>query len=93
MTGLTLRVVHRHEGGPPRLAVAVGRRVSPRAVDRNRVARRLRAALQHELSSLTPGVDLLFVPTTPARAYTWEHVTRAVHALLERARVLKQHEA
>lgn len=87
---LTLRVVQRTNGGPPRIAIAVSRRVSRQAVERNHVARRLREAVWREVPRLRPAVDLLFTPSAPAREYSWERTHQDVRALLQRAGLLQK---
>lgn len=86
---LTLRVVDRGDREPPRVAVAVGRHVSVRAVDRNTVTRRIRAALRHELPHVRRGVDLRFSASARAAAYSWEQVVSDVRDALTRAGLLR----
>lgn len=49
----------RNTVGKTRFAVVVGTKVSKRAVDRNRVRRRIRSAIEKHLSSLAPGFDIM----------------------------------
>lgn len=82
-----LRVFRRGESGPPRVLVAVGRRVSTRAVDRNRVTRWIREALREELLSVRSGIDLSISATAPEREYRWRVVVAELRRLLTRAGV------
>lgn len=71
-----------------RLGISVGRRVG-KAVVRNLVKRRVREAVRHRLSSLRPGLDLVFIARAPAAAAAWPVLSSAIDELLRRARVLQ----
>lgn len=85
---LTLRVVQRGDDGPPRIAIAVGRRVSRRAVDRNQITRWLREGVRTVLPQLRGGVDLYFSATATTSTYSFAVCQGEVRSLLERARFL-----
>lgn len=85
---LTLHVARRGEGGVPKIAVVVGRRVSKRAVDRHRVARWIRESVRSELSHLPPKVDFIVSATAPNERYSFAAVFKEVLALLRRAGLL-----
>lgn len=85
---LTGRFVRRSDVAPTRIAVVVGRRVSRRAVDRHRVARWLRAALQPHLAALRPGLDLTLTATAPFAAYSSPRCREEVARLLAQAHLL-----
>lgn len=87
---LTLKAFFRRDDQPPRIAVVVGRNVSRRAVDRNRVARWLREAVREELPRLVAGVDLRVAATAPFATYSFQQCGADVHELFLRARVLGQ---
>ncbi|MCF7845847.1 MAG: ribonuclease P protein component [Candidatus Peribacteraceae bacterium] len=45
----------------PRIAVIVGKKLSPRAVDRNRIRRRLREIARNHLEQIPSDIDLLVI--------------------------------
>jgi ribonuclease P protein component len=67
--------------GPPRVAYAVGRRVGG-AVARNRLRRRLRAAVRASADRLEPGTAYLFSAGPKAMTTTFQALERAVRELL-----------
>ncbi len=69
---------------PPRVAYAVSRRVGP-AVTRNRVRRRLRAAVERHRSQLKPGCAYLLGASPAAAAATFDELDTAVSELLSAA--------
>ncbi len=87
---LTLKVFFRRDDQPPRIAVVVGRNVSRRAVDRNRVARWLREVVREELPRLVVGVDLRVAATVPFAGYSFQQCSVDIRELFMRARVLGQ---
>lgn len=87
-TRMTLRVVRRDNGGVPRVAIAVGRSVSRRAVDRNMVMRWMREALRRELPSMSSPVDLRLSATAPFSAYSYQRCTEDIRSVLRKAGLL-----
>lgn len=85
---LALRLVHRGDAGVPRISIAVGRRVSPRAVERNRITRWLREGLRTLLPRMRPGVDLRISATGPSAAYSYDQCVTEVEQLLQKASLL-----
>lgn len=84
---LTIRVVNRGDGGVPRIALAVGRRVSTRAVKRNKVRRWLREAIRRELPQIHAAVDLRVSATGSFPQYSFDQCVEDVSALCARARL------
>lgn len=85
----TLRVVRRDDARPPRVSIAVGRRVSKRAVERNQVTRWLREAIRMLLPRLRPGVDLRLSATAPAAQYSFRQCVSEVETLFKNAGLLR----
>jgi ribonuclease P protein component len=81
---LAVTVVPTVAGDPPRVAYAVGRGVGG-AVRRNRVRRRLRAAVAAEAAALQPGHAYLVSATTTAADHTWRELRDTLRAILSDA--------
>lgn len=72
-----------------RFSLVAGKRVFPRAVDRNRAKRLLREALRLHLTSVRPGYDGVFFYTRkPENMVHFEQVSRDIVAILQRSRLL-----
>lgn len=78
-------LVATNELGHRRLGVTVSRRVSRRAVDRNRIKRRLREIFRRERGVLPDGVDVVVVARPAALGASYETLRAA---FLEAARRL-----
>ena len=66
---------------PPRVAYAIGLRCGP-AVVRNRLRRRLRAAVREHRALLVPGSDYLVAASPQAARATYRELSDALCALL-----------
>ena len=66
-----------------RLGIAIGRRVSPRATDRNFIKRLIRENFRRRAASL-PAIDVVFVVRTAAATTSRHDLRRAVDAALSR---------
>ena len=69
---------------PPRVAYAIGRRTGS-AVDRNRIRRRLRGAVQHCRADLAPGHAYLFEADRTVLTMPSASLTESVARLLRNA--------
>jgi ribonuclease P protein component len=67
--------------GPPQVAYAVGRRIG-NAVTRNRLRRRLRAAVQVCAGELRPATAYLVGADPAASRASWDELTRDLGACL-----------
>ena len=66
-----------------RLGLAVSRRVSPRATDRNLIKRIVRERFRKTLDRM-PAVDIVVVPRAPAAAKSRAELAASIDQLLER---------
>jgi ribonuclease P protein component len=82
-------VVHANDLARVRVAVAAGRSVGG-AVQRNRAKRVLRAAIQPQLESITPGHDLLLIARAGVRDATSSQANQVLAKLLNRAKLISQ---
>ncbi|MDH4230108.1 MAG: ribonuclease P protein component [Nitrospirota bacterium] len=79
------RVIYQPNGlSHPRFCVPVSRKVSRRAVGRNRIRRRTREALRPLLASSSCGVDLVVLPTRSVAELAWPEVIKHCRLLVER---------
>jgi ribonuclease P protein component len=78
--------------GPPRLGLAVSRKVDPRAVGRNRIKRVLRDAFRQQRATLAAG-DYVVVARPGASGCTGEELRAAFLGLLKRAGALRPADA
>ena len=79
------------DGAPPRLGLAVSRKVDPNAVGRNRIKRQLRESFRHMRGQLAPGAYVV-VARPPAGSLANAAVRIAFEALLHRAGALPPHD-
>lgn len=74
--------------GVTRVGFAVGVKTAKRAVDRNRLKRRLREIVRKRLPDIVPGHDLIFLARIGAVKLSFLELEEAVSALLSRAGLL-----
>lgn len=80
-----MRVVFRVTDRPhPRFCIQVGRRVSKKAVVRNRIRRRAREAFRGPLSGLDRGFDLVVMAQIGVADLPWDELTARSRRLVER---------
>jgi ribonuclease P protein component len=77
----------------PRIAVVVSKKVHKGAVGRNRIRRRLYELFRHELSKLTPNVDIICIVTSSeVRTMTADELYKELASSLQRANLYKQNQ-
>lgn len=75
--------------GTPRLGFVVSKKTAPRAHDRNRIKRRLRAISQRHLSEWKTGVDAVFTVRREALQLSFLELETLMMQLMVRAGVSK----
>ncbi len=70
-----------------RFVVVVGTKVHKRAYRRNRIRRRIRAALRKHLSQILPGHDVAIIARPEATTATYKEIELSVLNVLEKAKV------
>lgn len=71
--------------------ITISRKICKKAVDRNRVKRQLRAALQQLLPQIARGWKMIFVVKPRATECKYEHFLRELEQLLSQAEALDGH--
>ncbi len=86
---LSLRYLAARDRETLQMTVVVSRKVAKRAVQRNRIKRRLRAAFGVYLGSMRPGFILIWTvrQAEPVLSASWPEVLAAVKELLEAAKL------
>lgn len=83
---LNLRYAQRDPDKPYRVAVVVSRKVSKSAVVRNRIRRRIYAAVRDSGPGIRPGTDLVFTAFSDQLAgLPYEDLQKTVGGLLDKA--------
>ncbi len=75
---------------PSQLAVVVSKKVSRKAVQRNRVKRQLRAALRPLVPQLKPGYWIVISARGSILTASWDQICQEIRLLLEKARLLQE---
>ena len=81
---LTLRFIQQHTA-PTRFGFVISKKVSKKAVDRNRIRRRLKAVLQKRYDSLTHGFDMVIIVSPNVFQLSFIDLTNVVEGLLHEA--------
>jgi ribonuclease P protein component len=74
---------------PPRVAVVAGKRLGG-AVVRNRLKRRLRAAVQQVAGHIPAGVDLIIMARAPLLEAEMDNIVAALTDVLQRASIWRK---
>jgi ribonuclease P protein component len=77
---------------PSQFGISLGRKVSKKAVERNRLKRQLRAAIRQLLPTLTPGWKTIIVVKPGAIECKYEHFLRELEELFSQAEAVDGHQ-
>ena len=91
---LTLRAWQekkQQEVKPSCFGISISRKVSKKAVVRNRIKRQLKGAIRELLTQISPGWKIVLVVKPEARGCEYEHFLRELKKLLTKAEVLHGH--
>ena len=73
-----------------RIGFVVGRKISKKAVLRNKIKRKMREAVRVNLFSLEPGYDLVFLAEKGIEEKSFWEIRKVVEYLLKKAKILKK---
>jgi ribonuclease P protein component len=76
---------------PTQFGISIGRKVSKKAVTRNRIKRQIRLAIREMLSLLKPGWKVVIVVKFGASECKCEHFLRELKKLLTQAKIINGH--
>lgn len=76
---------------PTQIGISIGKKVSKKAVVRNRIKRQIRAAVRQYLPNLKPGWKIVIVVKSEAQTCEYEHFLRELKQLLTQAEVWHGH--
>lgn len=86
---MSVRAYNREDMNPSRFAVVAGKRVSRKAVERNRVARLIRAIVTEYIPSIDNGMDVLIVAHQAANGYDFDTCKTELVNHLQRVGILQ----
>jgi ribonuclease P protein component len=76
---------------PSRFGIAIGQKVSKKAVVRNRLKRRIKACVRNLIPQLKPGWDVAIIVKISARECEYEDFLRELKQLLTGAEIINGH--
>ncbi len=80
--------VKRTRGGEARFGFIVGQKIAKKAASRNRVKRRLRAAVARLMGKVEPGIDAVLMPSEKIAGKSFKEIALATEKLFKKARIL-----
>ena len=86
--GLFFKVQQRGQGAP-RLGVVVSKKVSKKAVDRNRIKRIIQAQAKEHIGGVKAGVDGVIVVLPEFKETTPQGLSQVIHTLFTKAAILQ----
>ncbi|MGF1542185.1 MAG: ribonuclease P protein component [Pleurocapsa sp.] len=76
---------------PTAIGISVGKKVSKKAVIRNRIKRQIAGAIKELLPSITPGWQVVIIVKSEAIECKYEHFLRELNQLLTEATIINGH--
>ena len=87
-SNLLLRVLGDRPGASSRFGITVGKKVSKKATDRNRIKRQIRAAIAHLSPQSQPGFDVVIIVLPQAIECNYERFLRELEQLFSQAGII-----
>lgn len=88
-TDIKMGVLGREDKDPSRFGVIVSKKISKKAVLRNRIKRVLREMIRNNLKKIKPGSDILVIAGSDLLGLGNEELERQFISLVKRANILK----
>ncbi len=76
---------------PTAIGISIGKKVSKKAVIRNRIKRQIKGAIREMLPSLAPGWKIVIIVKPEATECKYEHFLRELNKLLKEATIINGH--
>ena len=73
---------------PTLLGISISKKVSKKAVIRNRIERQIKAAIASKLKAIAPGWKVVIVVKSKAIECKYEHFLRELEELLKKAKII-----
>lgn len=80
--------VKKATGGEARVGFIVGKKVSKKAILRNKAKRRLRAAVARFIEKLKPGADVVVMPRADITKRNFKEIALEVEKIFKKSRLL-----
>ena len=81
--------VQKGKEGPSRLGIVVSKKVSKKAVDRNRIRRIIQEQIRAVMKEVKPGIDGVIVVLPEFHETTPQALAQVIHKLFTKASILK----
>ncbi len=88
---LTIDPEHTNNLKPTAIGISVGKKVSKKAVIRNRIKRQIAGAIREMLPSIAPGWKVVIIVKSAAIECKYEHFLRELNQLLKEATIINGH--
>lgn len=79
---------HPNRVGSVRVGIVVGRKVSPKSTERNKLKRRIRESLKTFLPKIKRNIDIVIVSFSRSRDLDFRQIKEDIEDLLKKARLL-----
>jgi ribonuclease P protein component len=78
-----------NEDGRPRVGIVVSKKISKKAVVRNKVRRRLQAAVKAEMIKIKKGADMILLALPGIEAKNFQEIAEEITRLFKKAKLIK----
>ena len=76
---------------PTKFGISISKKVSKKAVDRNRIKRQLKGVIRQQLRGISPGWKVVIVVKPQAIKCNYEHFLRELEKLLRKTKIINGH--
>lgn len=86
---LSIKVACQKKGGATRFGIPISTKVAKKAVERNRMRRRVREAIRLILPNIAEGFDVIIFPSRSTLEVPFQEIINRLENLFKRAGILK----